>query len=161
MLSDPQFWVAIAFIIFVIAIFNPIKKLLNSSLDSKINEIKNSIEEAENLKNDTLVSLNDIKNRQNEVDLEIKEISANSKEKIQILESQAHEKLIDQINKKELLAKAKIEQMAREANLSIQQNITQTSIEATINLLEKKLNEDEKQNLINQSIKDLGTVLKN
>lgn len=50
MFSDPQFWVAIAFILFVIVIFNPIRKILVSSLDSRINEIKNSIAEAENLK---------------------------------------------------------------------------------------------------------------
>ena len=42
MFSDPQFWVAIAFIIFVIAIFNPTRKILSLSLDKKINEIKES-----------------------------------------------------------------------------------------------------------------------
>ena len=72
MFSDPQFWVAIAFIIFILAIFNPVRKILNSSLDTKINEIKESIEEAENLKNDTQVILSEIKKRQNEVELEIK-----------------------------------------------------------------------------------------
>ena len=44
MLSDPQFWVAIAFVIFVIAIFNPVRKMLGSSLDAKIDEIKENIE---------------------------------------------------------------------------------------------------------------------
>ena len=161
MLSDPQFWVAIAFVIFLIAIFNPIKKILGSTLDSKINEIKDSIEEAENIKNDTLVALNDIKNRQNEVDLEIKKINANAKEKINVLELQTHEKLVDQISKKESLAKEKIEQMVRDTNLIIKENIAQTAIEATINILEKKLNQNEKQNLIDQSIKELGEVLKN
>ena len=51
--------------------------------------------------------------------------------------------------------------MTRDANIAIQQHITQTSIQATVTLLEKKLNKDEKQNLINKSIKDIGTVLKN
>ena len=68
-------------------------KLLNSSLDTKINEIKESIEEAENLKNDTQVTLSEIKKRQNEVELEIKEIHLNSKNKIKILESQAQIRL--------------------------------------------------------------------
>ena len=39
MFSDPQFWVAIAFIIFILAVTNPIRKILKSSLDAKIKEI--------------------------------------------------------------------------------------------------------------------------
>ena len=161
MFSDPQFWVAIAFIIFILAIFNPVRKILNSSLDTKINEIKESIEEAENLKNDTQVTLSEIKKRQNEVELEIKEIHSNSKDKIKILESQAQIKLSEQSSKRESLAKAKIEQMVRDANLMVKQHITQTAINAAVIVLEKKLNAEEKQNLINQSIKDLESVFKN
>ena len=161
MLSDPQFWVAIAFIIFIIAIFNPVRKILTSSLDAKINEIKVSIEEAENLKNETQVILGEIKKRQNEVELEIKDIHAKSKETIKNLDSQAQKKLSEQITKRELVAKAKIDQMLRDANISIQHHITRTSIEAAVKLLEKKLNQEEKQVLINQSITDIGLVLKN
>ena len=161
MLSDPQFWVAIAFIIFIIAIFNPVRKILTSSLDAKINEIKVSIEEAENLKNETQVILGEIKKRQNEVELEIKDIHTKSKETIKNLDSQAQKKLSEQIAKRELVAKAKIDQMLRDANISIQHHITRTSIEAAVRLLEKKLNQEEKQVLINQSITDIGLVLKN
>ena len=161
MFSDPQFWVAIAFIIFVLAIFNPIRKILSSSLDTKIHEIKANIEEAENLKNDTQVTLSEIKKRQNEVELEIKEIHSNAKDKIKILESQAQVKLTEHIAKRQVLAEVKIEQLSRDANIMVQQQITQTAIRATLTILEKKLNDVEKQNLINQSIKDLGSALKN
>ena len=161
MFSDPQFWVAIAFIIFIIAIFNPVRKILNSSLDNKINEIKESIKEAEDLKKDTESILNKIIKRQNAVELEIKEIHSNSKDRIKILESQAQIKLSEQISKRELSAKAKIEQMVRDTNLLIQKHISETAINATVTILEKKLNSDEKQNLINESIKELESVLKN
>lgn len=161
MLSDPQFWVAVAFAVFVIALFNPVRKMLSSSLDQKILEIKNNIEEAENLKNETQVTLSDIKKRQNEVELEITQINTNAKEKIQILEVQAKKKLNEQINKKELLARSKIDQMAKDTNLMIQENISQIAIEATLSVLEKRLNQSEKQNLINQSLIDLSSVLKN
>lgn len=161
MISDPQFWVAIAFIIFILSIINPVRKIMNSSLDGKINDIKKSIEEAELLKNDTQVILSDIKKRQNEVALEIKEIHYNVEEKIKILETQANIKLTEQRKKKELLTKTKIEQMVREVNLVVQNQITQTAINATIAVLGEKLNNEEKQNLINQSIKDLEVALKN
>ena len=161
MLSDPQFWVAVAFVIFLIAIFKPVKKILSSSLDSKIREIKSSIEEAEKLKNETQIILSDIKKRQNEVELEIKEIHINAKQRIKILESQAQEKLSEQSNKKNLLVKEKIDQMARDIKIQIQKNISQTAIESTIKILEKKLNDEERQKLINKSIAELALVLKN
>ena len=161
MFSDPQFWVAIAFVIFIIAIFNPVRKILSSSLDGKINEIKESLEEAENLRTDTQIALGEIKKRQNEVQEEIKEIHTSSEEKIKIIESQAKNRLTEQLSKRELIAQSKIEQMARDANLSVQQKITQTSIDSAIAVLEKKLNKEDRQNLIDQSIKELGLVLKN
>ena len=161
MFSDPQFWVALAFALFVIAVFKPVRKILSTSLDSKIKEIKDSIDEAEDLKNETQITLSDIKKRQNEVELEIQEIHYNAKEKIKIIESEAKKKLDEQSNKREQLAKTKIEQMARDANLSIQNNISQTAIAAAIAVLENKLNKEDKQNLINQSIKDFAAVQKN
>ena len=50
--------------------------------------------------------------------------------------------------------------MVRDVKLEVQTQISQTAIEATISVLEKQLNKEEKQNLINQSIKDFGLALK-
>ena len=161
MLSDPQFWVAVAFVIFVLVLYKPVKKILSSSLDAQINEIKESIEEAENLRNETQITLSNIKKRQSEVDEEIKEIHSKAKEKMKILESQSKEKFEAQSSKRELLAKTKIDQMIQDANLLIQQEISLTAVDTAVALLVKKLNQEEKQNLINESIKDLSLVLKN
>ena len=67
MFSDPQFWIFIAFIIFIASIFNPIRKILAKSLDEKIKNIENSINEAEILKDQTQQALSEINKRQNEV----------------------------------------------------------------------------------------------
>ena len=74
MFSDPQFWVAVAFFAFIAAVFNPIRKILTTNLDSQIKDIKDKIEEAENLKNETQNTLSEIKQRQNDVQLEIQKI---------------------------------------------------------------------------------------
>ena len=161
MFSDPQFWVFIAFIIFIGIIFNPIRKILSVGLDNKIKDIKDSINQAEKLKNDTQQSLSEIKKRQNEVKIEIKNIQEEAKQKILLIEDNNQTKLKEQMNKRSELAKIKIEQLTREANSEVQQYIAQTAITATIDILEKKLNEKQKQDLINQSIAELNTVLKN
>ena len=161
MFVDPQFWVAVAFVIFVAAVFNPIRKMLGTTLNSKIQNIKNSIEEAENIKNETQNTLSDLKKRQNDVQIEIQNIYKDAKEKIKTLESQAEEKLKEKIDKRNLLAAAKIEQLTRDANATIQRHISHTAIEAVVTILKKKLDQNEKQNLINRSIKELSSVFKN
>ena len=161
MFSDPRFWVFIAFIIFIGVMIKPIRKILSINLGDKIQEIKNSIDQAEKIKNDAQLTLSEIKKRQNEVRGEIDLIEQEAKEKITMIEKNAHTKLIDQINKRNALASSKIDQMTRDANTEIQKHITQIAISATVNILEKKLNDKEKQNLINQSVNELGSALKN
>ena len=161
MFSDPQFWVAVAFIAFVVAVFSPVRKILNNNLDEKIKYIKDSIDEAENLKNEAKVTLIEIKKRQNEVQKEIELIKKDSENKVKKIQENAEQKLNNQIQKREILTAAKIDQLTREANLDIQKHISSSSILATIKLLEKKLNKEEKQNLINSSINELNSVLKN
>ena len=161
MFSDPQFWILVAFIIFVGITFNPIRKIFSTNLDSKINDIKQSIDQAEKLKNDAQQTLSEIRKRQNEVKIEIKNIQKEAKDKILLIEDDFNTNLKEKINKRNVQTKIKIEQMTRDANADVQQYIVKTAITATIDLLEKKLNEKEKQNLINQSITELNTVLKN
>ena len=161
MFSDPQFWVFIAFIIFIGVMIKPVRKILSINLGDKIQEIKDSIDQAEKIKNDAQLTLSEVKKRQNEVKGEIDLIEKEAKEKITMIEKSAHLKLIDQINKRNTLASVKIDQMTRDANTEIQKHITQIAISATVNILEKKLNDKEKQSLINHSVNELGSALKN
>ena len=161
MFSDPQFWVFVAFIIFFIAIFKPVRKILASGLDKKINEIKNSIEQAEKIKKEAQITLSEIIKRQNEVKQEIESIQNNAKEKIISIEQMFNQKLNEQIKKRNEQTKIKIEQIFRDANTQVQQYIVQNAIKSTITILEKKLNQSDKQKLINQSIGDLKSIIKN
>jgi len=160
MFSDPQFWVAIAFFAFIAAVFNPVRKILTTNLDSQIKDIKDKIEEAENLKNETQVTLSEVKKRQNDVQVEIQEIHKESEKKVKQLEEIAESKLKDQIAKRQVLAEAKIDQLTRDANNVIQSHISSTAIAATIAILQQKLNKQEQQKFIDKSIEELGSALK-
>ena len=161
MFSDPQFWVAVAFFAFIAAVFNPVRKMLTTSLDSKIKQIKDSIDEAENLKNETQITLSEIKKRQNDVQHEIQSITEEAKNKANQLKINAEIKLKDQIEKRKIIATTKIDQLTRDANNQIQLHISSTAIEAMVNLLKEKLDEKEKQKIIDSSINELSSVLKN
>ena len=161
MFSDPQFWVAVAFFAFIAAVFNPIKKILTTNLDSQIKQIKDSIDEAENLKNETQITLSEIKKRQNDVQQEIQSITEEAKNKAEQFKINAELKLKDQIEKRKIIATSKIDQLTRDANNQIQFHISSTAIEAMVNLLKEKLDEKEKQKIIDSSINELSSVLKN
>ena len=160
MFSDPQFWVAVAFVAFIAAIFNPVRKILTTSLDAQIKDIKDKIEEAENLKNETQITLSEIKQRQNDVQVEIQAIHKDAEKKVKQIEQLSEEKLKNQIAKRQVLAEAKVDQLTRDANNLIQSHITLTAIEATISILQQKLNTEEQQKLIDTSIQELGSALK-
>ena len=161
MFSDPQFWVAVAFFAFIAAIFNPVRKILTSNLDAQIKDIRDKIDEAENLKNETQITLSKIKKRQNDVQIEIQDIHKDAEKKINQLEKNAEAKLKDQIAKRQVLAEAKIDQLTRDANSLIQSHISSTAIAATISILQQKLDNQEQQKLIDKSIEELGFALKN
>ena len=161
MVSDPQFCVAVAFFAFIAAVFNPVRKILTINLDGQIKQIKDNIDEAENLKNETKVTLSEIKKRQIDVQKEIQSISEEAKNKANQLKINAEIQLKDQIEKRKNLATTKIDQLTRDANNQIKLHISATAIEAMIKVLKEKLDEKEKQKIIDTSINELSSVLKN
>ena len=161
MFSDPQFWVAVSFLLFIAAIFNPVRKMLTSNLDSQIKEIKSKIDEAENLREDALNTLNELKLKEANVEKEIKILKNNSDAKMKELKELSLKKLSEQIEKKQILANNKIDQLLRDTNNTIKLYIANISIEATTNLLKQNLTKEKKSELIDKSIKDLNSVLKN
>ena len=47
MAFDSTFWVAIAFLVFIIAVFKPLRKATAGVLDDKIAQIRREVEEAQ------------------------------------------------------------------------------------------------------------------
>ena len=161
MFSDPQFWVAVSFILFIAAIFNPVRKILTSSLDAQISDIKNKIDEVENLKYEAQKALDELMERESKVEKEIQNLKLESEKRIAELKDISASKLSDQIEKRKILAENKIEQLVRDTNNSIKNYISSVAIEATRNILLQNLSKDKKSDLIEQSITELNSVLKN
>jgi len=161
MFSDPQFWVAVSFILFIAAIFNPVRKVLKSSLDAQIKDIKDKIDEVEGLKNQAQKALDELRERETKVEKEIKILNLDSEKKIAELKDIYSSKLTDQIEKRKILAENKIEQLLRDTNNSIKNYISSVAIEATRNILLQNLSKDKKSTLIEESITEFNSVLKN
>ena len=160
MFSDPQFWVAVSFILFIAAIFNPVRRILTSSLDAQISDIKNKIDEVENIKNEAQKALDELKDRETKVEKEIENLKLESEKRIADLKNISTKKLMDQIEKRKVLAENKIDQLIRDTNNSLKNYISSVAIEATRNILLQNLSKDKKSDLIEESITELNSVLK-
>ena len=160
MFADPQFWVTVSFIIFIAAIFNPVRKILTSSLDAQIKDIKNKIDEVENLKNEAQKALDELKERETKVEKEIQNLNLESEKRIAELKDISTSKLTNQIEKRKILAENKIEQLVRDTNNSIKNFILSVAIDATRNILLQNLSKDKKSTLIEESITELNSALK-
>ena len=161
MFSDPHFWVAVSFILFIAAIFNPVRKILTSSLDAQISDIKNKIDEVENLKNEAQKALDEFNERETKIEKEIENLKLESEKRIADLKNMSSSKLADQIEKRKVLAENKIEQLVRDTNNSIKNYISSVAIEAARNILLQNLSKDKKSDLIEKSITEFNSVLKN
>ena len=62
-LEDPSIWVAFSFIIFIGLAFKPLRRMLDESLESKIENIKTKIEDSEIIKENSIRLLKDAENK--------------------------------------------------------------------------------------------------
>jgi len=86
-LHSESFWVAIAFLIFVILSFKKIKKILIESLDKQINEIKNRIIDIKKIKQEAENNLNEAKKNLKKITNEKKIIINEANKESKILQS--------------------------------------------------------------------------
>tara|TARA_Y100000590_G_scaffold96852_1_gene110084 strand:+ start:2839 stop:3321 length:483 start_codon:yes stop_codon:yes gene_type:complete len=156
LLSDAKFWTAVAFVIFIVLIFKPVKSILIKSLDQKIKIIKNNINNAENIENDAKKLLSDVKINEKNLNEKIDEFNKSTKTKIENLEKEMSSKLEQQINRKKELNELKIKQLEQEASEEIKNKTSYLAIKIVKNYLENKLDEKSKDKIFQDSLKNFN-----
>ena len=88
-IHDPTFWVAVAFVVFVVLIFKPSKGALIGSLDAKIVEIRQEVEEAEKLREEAQSLLANYQRQQRQAIQDAEAIVARAKEEAEAIQAEA------------------------------------------------------------------------
>ena len=156
LLSDAKFWTAVAFVIFIVLTFKPVKSILIKGLDEKIKLIKNNINNAENIENDAKKLLSDLKISEKNLNEKIDEFNKSTKLKIENLEKEMSSKLEQQINRKKELNELKIKQLEQEASEEIKNKTSYLAIKIVKNYLENKLDEKSKDKIFQDSLKNFN-----
>ena len=159
MLQDPTFWVAVAFVIFVIAVFKPIKGALIGGLDAKIEEIRREVEEAEKLREEAQSLLANYQRQQRQAVQDAENIVARAKEDAGRHRAEADEAMKEMVRRPEEQAREKIAQAEAAAIQEVKSMAVDLAMAASEKLLADKLVGDEGSRLIDKSISEIPQKL--
>ena len=161
MTIDATFWVAISFFIFFAGlIYLRVPQKVNNSLDAKIKLIKNELDEAEKLKNESKNLLSDYENK---IDVSKKE----TKEIINLSKKQSERMIIEKTNKfhrdmdlKKKNVEQKIVQLKENALQDIKKTSVKISIEAATTLIKNSVDKNKLENVYIKGLEQIKTALK-
>jgi|TARA_B100001093_G_C26673275_1_gene947134 F-type H+-transporting ATPase subunit b len=161
MIIDATFWVAISFLIFIgLIIYFKIPQKIKSSLNDNINNIRNQIEEAENLKEEAKNILSDHEKKINNSKQEIKDMlnKANENAEKNIIKTNEEFHLFMETRKKS--AEEKMRQMKQQAMKDIKNISVKIAIDSTERLLKNSLSKSKLDKIYSSSIEETKTALK-
>lgn len=154
-----EFWVAVSFLVFVVAVFKPAKRILTSALDQRIAQIRADVEEAQRLREEAQVALATYQRRQREALHEAEKIIAHAREEAQRARERAEAELEEVIRRREQQAADKIAQAEAAALDEIRDRAVELAIAATARILEEKMKGKAGEKAVSDAIKVLPEKL--
>ena len=161
MVIDATFWVAISFIIFVGGlIYLKVPQKISLILDNSINIIKNEIEEAEKIKNETKKLLSDSQIKIDNAQKESQEIIENAKAEGEKMIININEKFFSSSENRKKIADQKIEQIKNAAIKEIKDTSVKIAIESTKKIIQTSIDKSKLDTIYKENLKDIKNSLK-
>ena len=157
--QPPEFWVASGFLLLIALIAKPAWKGVTSSLDSRSEKIKATLDEAASLREEVQHLLAEYQRKQRDVAREVDEILANALAEAEHSSREASEELSEALKRREDLAMDKISQAEAEAMQTVRNTAIDVAISATQRILKDQLNEAAAAKLIDNAIAELPDKL--
>ena len=155
MFQAAEFWVAVAFFIFVFFAFRPGAKALTAMLDDRADKIRQELEEAQRLREDAQSTLASYQRRQRDALKEAEDIIAHAREEAERLRLHAAADLDASMKRREAQAMDKIA-LAEASALQEVRNLTvDLAVAASSRVLAQRLDEKQGGKLIDAAIADL------
>jgi len=157
--ANPHFWVNIGLLVFLVVAGPKLWKALASVLDQRSLRIKNSLDEAQKLRDEAQALLNEYQRRQKEAAKEAEGIIAAAKELAEHQTKDAMAALEASMARREKLALEKIAQAEAHAAAEVRREAVEVATAATRTLLAQALTDERSTALVDQSIKELDRKL--
>ncbi len=160
---DATFWVAISFLLFVVLIlYKKVPKFVLNQIDIKISELKNKIDEAENLKFNSEKLLSNVQGKLEKSEKNRAEILRKAQKISENEIAITKEKMQRSLENKETAAFDKIQQAKNDAISQIKKEATEIAIETVKKVIIENLDIKKQENInllkLKNSIKKLENI---
>ena len=161
MVIDATFWVAISFIIFIGAlIYLKVPQKINDEMNNMINVIKNEIEEAKKLKDETKKLLNDSQFKIENAHKESKKIINTAKNESKKIIIEMNEKFFQSSENRKKIADQKIAQIKNNAIKDIKDASIKIAIESTSKIIRTSIDKSKLDTFFKQNLEQVKNSLK-
>ncbi len=161
MTIDATFWVTVSFFIFFAGlVYLKVPQRVGGLLDEKIKQIKNELDEAEKLKNESKNLLSNYENKIDESKKETKEIINYSKKQSEKMIIEKTNKFHQDMDLKKKNVEQKISQLKEDALQDIKKASVKISIEAVTSLIKNSVDKNKLENVYVKGLEEIKTALK-
>ena len=159
MLEDPTFWVAIAFLVFVVLAARPVWGALTGGLDARSMRIRTELEEAQALREEAQKTVAEFKRKQHDALNEAEKILDHALVEAQRLRERSERDLEAALERREQAALDKIAQAEAQALQEVRDQAIEVALVATAKLISENLGKERSGAMIDQAIQDLSGKL--
>ena len=152
---DQEFWFAVAFVVFVVSAFKPIKKALTDNLDGRSAKVRQQLDEAAALRTEAQQTLDLYRSKQEQAVKDAAEILAAAKEEAERMRKHGEEELKRSIAARELQAMDRIALAEQAAVQAVKAHAVEIAIQAATGLVSEAIDKAGASALVDQAIDDL------
>ena len=155
MFENPEFWIALAFVLVVALVFRPAAKAVLSTLDARAAKIRTQIEEARKLREDAQALLAEYQRKQRDAMAEAEKIIAQAREQAARMKIDAERDLENAITRRKQQALDRIAQSEAQAIDQVRNTAIDVALVAAETLIKSSLDPAKKQALTDKAIAEL------
>jgi F-type H+-transporting ATPase subunit b len=161
MFEDPEFWVALAFAIFIgILVKFGVPKMAISALDARSARIRQALDEAHRLRSEAQDVLAQYQKKSNEAEKEAQAIIENASIEAERLAAEAKSKIEEFVTRRTKMAETKIAQAEAQALADVRAAAADAAVTAAEKILTQSTHGAAAEGLIAKGISDLKAKLK-
>ena len=157
---DNTFWATVALVIFIGVVFYfKVPGMISKALDERANRIRNELEEARRLREETQQLLAEFQQKRKEAEKDAADIVASAKREADMLLEDAHRKTEEYVVRRTAIAEQKIAQAEQEAVNEVRASAVDIAVEAARKLLAEKVDAKTGAELFKSSLQEVKSKL--
>jgi F-type H+-transporting ATPase subunit b len=157
--ADPEFWVLVAVVIFVIAVWKPAKRAIVGALDGRAVRIRDELAAARNLRDEAERALAAYQRQHQEAAAEAEQIVSHARAEAERIAAQSLRDLEEMLHRRQVLAQERIAQEEAKAVVEIRGIAVDIAVSAAREVITASLDERRGSALIDQAIAALPRQL--